>query len=153
MMKISSQLLLILPLAMGIGIAMAFQTAINSQLREYLYSPLQAALFSFLVGTIVLAILVFFQQVEKPNLRTLLNIPWYLWIGGCLGGYAISVGIYSAPKLSLLTLSGVIIFGQMVTSMLIDHFGFLGTEKVAINWQRLLGSVVIFIGVLLTLHR
>lgn len=153
MMKISSQLLLILPLAMGIGIAMAFQTAINSQLREYLYSPLQAALFSFLVGTIVLAILVFFQQVEKPNLSTLLNIPWYLWIGGFLGVYAISVSIYSAPKLSLLTLSGVIIFGQMVTSMLIDHFGFLGTEKVAINWQRLLGSVVIFIGVLLTLQR
>ena len=153
MMKISSQLLLILPLAMGIGIAMAFQTAINSQLREYLYSPLQAALFSFLVGTIVLAILVFFQQVEKPNFSTLLNIPWYLWIGGCLGVYAVSVSIYSAPKLSLLTLSGVIIFGQMVTSMLIDHFGFLGTEKVAINWQRLLGSVVIFIGVLLTLQR
>ncbi len=47
MMKISSQLLLILPLAMGIGIAMAFQTAINSQLREYLYSPLQAALSLF----------------------------------------------------------------------------------------------------------
>ena len=153
MMKISSQLLLILPLAMGIGIAMAFQTAINSQLREYLYSPLQAALFSFLVGTIVLAILVFFQQVEKPNLSTLLNIPWYLWIGGSLGVYAISMSIYSAPKLSLLTLSGVIIFGQMVTSMLIDHFGFLGTEKVSINWQRLLGSVVIFIGVLLTLQR
>ncbi len=83
----------------------------------------------------------------------MLNIPWYLWIGGCLGVYAISVSIYSAPKLSLLTLSGVIIFGQMVTSMLIDHFGFLGTEKVAINWQRLLGSVVIFIGVLLTLQR
>ena len=153
MMKISSQLLLILPLAMGIGIAMAFQTAINSQLREYLYSPLQAALFSFLVGTIVLAILVFFQQVEKPNLSTLLNIPWYLWIGGCLGVYAISMSIYSAPKLSLLTLSGVLICGQMVTSMLIDHFGFLGTEKVSINWQRLLGSVVILIGVLLTLQR
>ncbi|MBV7619403.1 DMT family transporter, partial [Escherichia coli] len=63
MMKISSQLLLLMPLAMGIGIAMTLQTAINTQLREYLYSPLQAALFSFLVGTIVLAILVFFQQV------------------------------------------------------------------------------------------
>ncbi|WP_168541575.1 DMT family transporter [Acinetobacter sp. A2] len=153
MMKFSSQLFLLLPLAMGIGIAMAFQTAINSQLREYLYSPLQAALFSFLVGTIVLAILVFFQQVEKPSFSTLQHIPWYLWMGGCLGVYAISISIYSAPKLSLLTLSGVIIFGQMLASMLIDHFGFLGTEKVSINWQRILGSVVIFIGVLLTLQR
>ena len=152
-MKISSQLLLILPLAMGIGIAMAFQTAINSQLREYLYSPLQAALFSFLVGTIVLAILVFFQQVEKPNLSTLLNIPWYLWIGGCLGVYAISISIYTAPKLGFLTFSGLVIFGQILTSMIFDHYGLLGTEKTPVNWQRLLGGVVIFIGVLLTLQR
>ena len=153
MIKITSQLLFILPLALGVGIAMAFQTAINSQLREHLHSPLQAALLSFLVGTIVLACMVYFQNTAKPSFGELAQIPWFLWVGGCLGVYAISMSIYSAPKLSLLTLSGVIIFGQMVTSMLIDHFGFLGTEKVSINWQRLLGSVVIFIGVLLTLQR
>ncbi len=51
MMKFSSQLFLILPLAMGIGVAMAFQTAINAQLREQLHSPLQAALLSFFLCT------------------------------------------------------------------------------------------------------
>ncbi|WP_374571206.1 DMT family transporter [Acinetobacter sp.] len=152
-MKISSQLLMLMPLAMGIGIAMTFQTAINSQLREYLYSPLQAALLSFLVGTIALAAMVFFQPAEKPNLDTLQQIPWFLWLGGCLGGYAISVSIYTAPKLGFLTLSGLIIFGQIVTSMIVDQYGFLGTEKTPINWQRLLGGVVIFTGVLLTLQR
>ncbi|MGE8684823.1 MAG: DMT family transporter [Acinetobacter sp.] len=152
-MKFSSQLLFLIPLAMGIGIAMTFQTAINSQLREYLYSPLQAALFSFLVGTIVLAFLVFFQPATKPELATFGQIPWYLWIGGCLGVYAISVSIYTAPKLGFLTLSGLIIFGQIIMSMIVDQFGLLGTEKTPINWQRLLGGVVIFIGVLLTLQR
>lgn len=152
-MKISTQLLMLLPLAMGIGIAMTFQTAINSQLREYLYSPLQAALLSFLVGTIALAVLVFFQPVEKPNLEMLQQIPWFLWLGGFLGVYAISFSIYTAPKLGFLTLSGLIIFGQIVMSMIIDQFGLLGTEKTSINWQRLLGGVVIFTGVLLTLQR
>ena len=152
-MKLSSHLLYLMPLAMGIGIAMTFQTAINSQLREYLYSPLQAALFSFLVGTIVLACLVFFQSADKPDLATLGQIPWYLWLGGCLGVYAISISIYTAPKLGFLTLSGLIIFGQIIMSMIVDQYGLLGTEKTAINWQRLLGGVVIFIGVLLTLQR
>ncbi|QIC77472.1 MULTISPECIES: DMT family transporter [Acinetobacter] len=152
-MKISSQLLLLMPLAMGIGIAMTLQTAINTQLREYLYSPLQAALFSFLVGTIVLAILVFFQQVPKPNLHEIIHLPWYMWLGGVLGVYAISLSIYAAPKLGYLTLTGLILFGQIAMSMLVDHFGVLGTEKAPINWQRLLGGVVIFIGVLLTLQR
>ncbi|AVH15522.1 DMT family transporter [Acinetobacter indicus] len=152
-MKISSQLLLLMPLAMGIGIAMTLQTAVNTQLREYLYSPLQAALFSFLVGTIVLAILVFFQQVPKPNLHEIVHLPWYMWLGGVLGVYAISLSIYAAPKLGYLTLTGLILFGQIAMSMLVDHFGVLGTEKAPINWQRLLGGVVIFIGVLLTLQR
>ena len=153
MLKISSQLLFLLPLALGVGIAMAFQTAINSQLREHLHSPLQAALLSFTVGTIVLALMVFFQSAEKPSVAELANIPWLLWIGGCLGVYAISMSIYAAPKLGFLTFSGLVIFGQLVISMLLDHFGLLGTDKTPINWQRLLGSIIIFVGVLLTLQR
>ncbi|HQW54144.1 MAG TPA: DMT family transporter, partial [Acinetobacter sp.] len=139
--------------ALGVGIAMAFQTAINSQLREHLHSPLQAALLSFTVGTIVLALMVFFQSAEKPSVAELANIPWLLWIGGCLGVYAISMSIYTAPKLGFLTFSGLVIFGQLVISMLLDHFGLLGTDKTPINWQRLLGSIIIFVGVLLTLQR
>lgn len=153
MFKISSQLLFIIPLAMGIGIAMSIQTALNTQLREYLYSPLQAALLSFLIGTIVLAVLVFFQQAQKPNIETLFNIPWFLWLGGFLGVYAISLSITTAPKLGFLTLSGLIIFGQIVMSMLLDQFGWLGVEKTSITWQRFLGATIIFLGVILTLQR
>ena len=153
MLKLSSQLLFLLPLTMGIGIAMTFQTAINTQLREYLHSPLQAALLSFVVGTLLLAILVIVQAEQRPTLSSLAVIPWYLWLGGCLGVYAISMSIYTAPKLGFLTLSGLIIFGQIVMSMIVDQFGLLGTDKTPVNWQRLLGGVVIFIGVLLTLQR
>lgn len=153
MMKLSTHLLLLMPLAMGIGIAMAFQTAINAQLREHLYSPLQAALFSFIVGTVLLAFLVLIQNNPKPNLHELSNIPGLLWFGGCLGVYAISMSIYTAPKLGFLTFSGIVIFGQLFISMLLDHFGWLGLDKTPITWQRLLGAVVIFIGVLMTLQR
>lgn len=153
MMKISSQLYVFIPLAFAIGVAMTFQTVINTQLREYLNSPIQAAFLSFLIGTILLAFLVYFQSPPKPSFQLLSQIPWYLWLGGFLGVYAISMSIYAAPKLSFLTLSGLIIFGQIVMSMLVDHFGILGTEKTAINWQRFLGSITIMIGVILTLQR
>ncbi|TCM70888.1 transporter family-2 protein [Acinetobacter calcoaceticus] len=153
MIKISSQLLYLLPLAMGVGIAMAIQTALNTQLRGYLSSPLQAALLSFLVGSLLLALLISLQKQSIPSLTTLQHIPWYLWLGGCLGVYAISVSIYTAPQLGFLSLTGLIIFGQILMSMLIDHYAWLGVEKTAISWSRLLGAVVIFIGVLLTLQR
>ena len=153
MMKISSQLILLLPLVLGIGVALTFQTAINTQLREYVQSPLQAALFSFLIGTILLCFLVFVQNSAKPDFSHMMTMPWYLWMGGFLGVYAISMSLFAAPKLGLLTLSGLIIFGQILTSMIFDQFGLFGVEKTPINWQRFLGGVVIFIGVLLTLQR
>ena len=153
MIKISSQLLWLLPLAMGVGIALTFQTAINTQLRDYVQTPLQAALFSFLIGTILLSFLVFVENSAKPNFSNFITMPWYLWLGGCLGVYAISMSLFTAPKLGLLTLSGLIIFGQIMTSMIFDHFGLLGIDKTAINWQRFFGGIVIFIGVLLTLQR
>jgi transporter family-2 protein len=152
-MKISSQLFIWLPLVFAIGVLMTLQTAINTQLKEYLYSPIQAAFFSFLIGTIVLACIVLFQSHPKPGLEELTAIPWYLWLGGLLGVYAISMSIYAAPKLGFLALTGLIIFGQIMMSMLVDHFGLLGSEKMPVNWQRLLGGVVIFIGVLFTLQR
>ncbi|MPW43535.1 DMT family transporter [Acinetobacter guerrae] len=153
MLKIGSQLLFFLPLALGIGVAMAIQTALNTQLRSYLHSPLQAAFLSFLVGTILLALMVLLQNQPKPSLQQLSQIPWFLWLGGFLGVYAISLSIYTAPKLGFLTLSGLIIFGQLAMSLLLDHFGWLGTEKMPVNWQRLLGAIVIFVGVILTLQR
>ncbi|WP_288366857.1 DMT family transporter [uncultured Acinetobacter sp.] len=153
MIKLSSQVLLFLPLALGIGIAMAIQTALNTQLRESLHSPLQAAFISFLIGTIVLSLLVSFEDATKPSLAQLGQIPWYLWLGGFLGVYAISVSIYTAPKFGFLTLSGVIIFGQLGMSMLLDHFGWLGNEKIPVNWQRVLGAIMIFAGVIFTFQR
>lgn len=153
MLKISNQLLFLIPLAIGVGIAMALQTALNAQLREYLHSPLQAALLSFLVGTIALVVLVFFQSGQKPSLESLTHIPWFLWLGGFLGVYAITSSIFTVPKLGFLTLSGLIIFGQIVMSMLLDQLGWLGIEKTAISWQRFLGAMIIFLGVMLTLQR
>lgn len=153
MIKISSQMLMFMPLALMIGIAMTIQTAINSQLSERLHSPLQAGLLSFLVGSLILAVLVIFQSSSKPSFDTLLQLPWYLWLGGCLGVYAISMSIYTAPKLSFLTFSGLLIFGQILMSALLDQFGWLGIEKTPMNWQRVVGAILIFIGVVFTLQR
>ena len=76
---------------------LTIQTALNTQMRMYLHSPLQPAFF-FLIGTIVLAVMVMLQSAPKPQLNELAQIPWYLWLGGLIGVYAISMSIYTAPK-------------------------------------------------------
>ena len=152
-MKLTVHLLWLCPLTFGIGIAMTFQTVINSALREHLESALHAALISFSVGTLTLLLLVLFFTKSFPQWQTLSLLPWYLWFGGCLGVYAISMSIYTAPKLGFLTFSGLVLFGQISMSILLDHFAWFGNERVPISWQRVCGAVAIFVGVLLTLQR
>ena len=153
----ATEILIPLIFAAGIGLAMATQTAVNSQLRQYLNSPIQAAFFSFLVGTICLAIMMLVMMwngsATKPTLSQLNEIPIWLWVGGLLGVYAITASIYTAPKFGFLTFTGLVLFGQVIMSMLLDHFGLIGVEKNPVNWQRLLGAILIAIGIIFTLQR
>ena len=152
-----TEMLIPLFIAAGVGLAMATQTAVNSQLRQYLNSPIQAAFFSFLVGTICLAIMMLVMMWNgsalKPTLSQLNEIPVWLWVGGLLGVYAVTASIYTAPKLGFLTFTGLVLFGQVIMSMLLDHFGLIGVEKNPVNWQRLLGAILIAIGIIFTLQR
>ena len=152
-----TEMLIPLFFAAGVGLAMATQTAVNSQLRQYLNSPIQAAFFSFLVGTICLAIMMLVMMWNgsalKPTLSQLNEIPVWLWVGGLLGVYAVTASIYTAPKLGFLTFTGWVLFGQVIMSMLLDHFGLIGVEKNPVNWQRLLGAILIAIGIIFTLQR
>lgn len=145
----------ILPLIFAalIGVAMSSQAAINSQLKTYLNSPLQASLISFLVGTFCLLLLSSIEQAKYPTLSQLQTIPLWLFFGGLLGVYGVSMSIYTAPKLGFISFTGLVLFGQVLMSMLLDHFGWFGVEKNPIHWQRLLGAMCIAIGIILTLQR
>ncbi len=147
------EIILPLTLAAGIGLAMAMQTAINSQLRNFLNSPIQAAFISFLVGTLCLSILALVETATKPSITQLSQVPIWLWFGGLLGVYAISMSIYTAPKLGFLTFTAIVLLGQTIMSMLLDQFGLIGVEQRSINWQRAFGAVLIAIGIIFTLQR
>lgn len=140
--------LIIMGLALGVGLAT--QAGVNAQLRQHLQSPYQAAFISFLIGTLVLAVVVGVQQTARPSLHELLNIPAWLWLGGVLGAFNVSMAVILAPRLGALSFTIVVVCGQMLTSLLLDHFGWLGFEQHSINWQRVVGSGLVVMGLVLT---
>ena len=144
------ELTTLLMLGLAGGIALASQAGVNAQLRQYVHSPYQAAFFSFLVGTIILGIVILLQQDSRPSLTHLMGMPLWLWLGGLLGAFGVSVSIILAPRLGAVNLTIVIVCGQLLASLLLDHFGWLGFEKHSINWQRITGAVMVKLGLLLT---
>jgi len=57
--------------------------------------------------------------------------------------------IYTAPKLGMASVVGLVVLGQMVMAMLIDHFGWLGLSIHTINWKRLSGALLMIVGLLI----
>lgn len=137
-------------LGLIVGVSLVSQAGINAQLRQHLSSPFQAAFFSFLIGTLVLGITICLQQANKPSLPELMHIPAWLWVGGLLGAFNISMSIVLAPRLGALSFVIVVLCGQLIASAVLDHFGWLGFDRHPINWHRLTGIGLVIVGLLLS---
>lgn len=136
-----------------VGVSMASQAGINAQLRESLHSPVQAAFISFLVGTLVLGVIAFGQQQPWFRSGALTHIPWWAWLGGFLGAFNIAVSIFLAPKLGALLLAVSIICGQVIASLVYDHNGWLGYPTISLSPTRVLGAVLMVVGVVLVTRK
>jgi transporter family-2 protein len=54
-----------------------------------------------------------------------------------------------APKLGAGTLVAAVVAGQMVTSLLLDHYGLIGFPVHSLSLARLLGAAFVIAGVIL----
>jgi len=128
------------------GVAIAIQSGINSQLRMAIQHPLVAAFISFLSGTIALAIILAFARGEMPALNLYSTITWYKYAGGLLGVFVVFVTLFSVTQIGAANMFMLLIFGQLLTAMLMDHFGLLGLPVNAINARKLLGVLLLLGG-------
>jgi bacterial/archaeal transporter family-2 protein len=129
------------------GVVLPFQAGVNAQLADWLGSPVRAAFVSFLVGTIVL--LVAAALVFKPltSWGRLGDAPWWVWLGGALGAFYVAASIVTAPRLGAATLIAFVVAGQAVTSLVVDHFGWVGFEPQHISAGRVVGMLLVCAGV------
>ena len=135
--------------AVAAGAMLPVQFGVNSQLANWVGSPIRAAFISFLVGTIALLIISAFVRKPLPSLARLADVPWWVWIGGLLGAFYVTGSIVSAPKLGAVTLAAAIVFGQTLASVLVDQFGWVGFKEQHLSPGRLVGVLLVATGVVL----
>lgn len=140
---------LLLLIALLAGAMMPTQAAVNSKLATYVQSPVMAAFISFAVGTVALLAYLLASGFPLSNIAAAKNAPPEVWVGGLLGACFVTAAAGLVPRLGVALTFGLFIAGQMITTLPIDHFGFLGVPVKAINLPRLLGVVLVVIGVAL----
>lgn len=76
-------------------------------------------------------------------------MSWWAWIGGLAGAVYGLTAILLAYRLGAATLMASVVTGQVVASVLLDHFGWLGFEVHSATVWRLLGAALMVVGVVL----
>jgi transporter family-2 protein len=128
------------------GIAITIQSGVNSQLRTAIQHPLMAAFISFVVGTIALAVLLIFSKDTIPGLSQYADVNWYKYTGGLLGAFVVTVTLVSVSQIGAGNMFVLIVAGQLITAVLMDHFGVLGLKQDPVSIQKLLGICLLVAG-------
>jgi bacterial/archaeal transporter family-2 protein len=136
-------------LGLGVGAGLVVQVGMNSTLRSLLGSPIVAALISFLVGSLALAVYAGVARTPLPLRAQLGAVPAWAWLGGVLGAFYVASSVIVGPRLGAATLLALVVLGQLGTSLLVDHYRWLGFPQHPLNLVRVLGAVLLFGGVLL----
>ena len=139
-------------LGVGAGCLVGMQAPINSRLGKTVGS-LQAASFSFLVGTAVLLVIAAFVRGGLGSLSQVGDVPWWALVGGLLGAVYVTVALVAVRTLGASGLTAVVIAGQLAISVAIDRFGLLGVARQPVGVQRVLGLVLLIAGALLVVRK
>lgn len=141
----SRSIYLIIPL-LG-GAVLPVQVALNSLLTGYVGQPMQVTFISYFAGACASLVICFFARYPLPELASLTQTSWWMWIGGCLGTLYVWSTIFATPKVGAALALGLTIAGQMIAALFLDLNGWLGLVKQPASPLRITGVVLVIIGV------
>ncbi len=128
--------------------AFTLQAAVNSQLRHTIGNPLLASFISFFGGTVTLFVCLFFcNNSFLPSVAAIDKIRWWQLTGGILGAFFVYVAITTVVKIGSANMFSLIVAGQLLLAVLLDHFGLLGFTAHKATALRLLGIALLILGV------
>ena len=147
--------LLLAPFALLCGIVLTTQIATNKQLGEHLQNLYVPAAVNMVIGLVATTALTWVMTANTgaaswPSREMIRSAPPWLWLaGGVLGTVYLTGNILLAPKLGAAALVGLVVCGQLLFSVLLDHFGWLGFEQHTASLWRLLGCALLVSGTVL----
>jgi transporter family-2 protein len=145
--------MLYLAFAFIIGCLIPLQAAVNNQLKAHLgNSTVMASFVSFAVGTLALGAIAAAGDTRWKALAGLGDAKAWQLTGGLLGAVFVFGTTLLAPRIGVAKMVALILAGQVIVSILLDHYGWVGLAVREITPLRLAGAGLVVVGVLLVNH-
>jgi transporter family-2 protein len=135
-----------------VGAGLTVQVGMNATVRFAIGSPVLAAIINFLVGLAALAV-VAVASGARWTPGSAATVPAWAWFGGLLGASYVAATTVLGPRLGAAAFLALTLAGQMVAALLVDHYGVIGFPESPLTPARLVGAVLLVLGVLLIMRR
>ena len=132
--------------ALLVGALITVQTGSNARLKEAFGGALPAVIVSSSLGVIMLIAVTLVARTPWPSLPSVAAAPWWGWLGGLLGAVYAVTTVLLARELGAAPLTALIVTGQLVCSVVLDHFGWLGFSEHAAGLGRIVGCLLMVAG-------
>jgi bacterial/archaeal transporter family-2 protein len=133
-------------LAFLAGSLLPFLGAFNARLGAAVASPIHASMISFFIGTLAVAAYVVATK-QTVSWAGFVSAPWYAWLGGLCGAFCLTAIILTYRPLGPGLSFGLLVAGQLMIAVLLEHFNILVAEPHPISLLRIVGIGLVLGGV------
>jgi transporter family-2 protein len=143
--------LIYLALALVTGALIPIQASTNAAFSKSIGNPLTTGLMVFVVGFVGMMSLSLVLRTSFPSMQQLSSAPIYGYAGGLIvATYVVMITIL-VPRIGVGTAIALIVTGQIICAVIIDHFGLFNVQVRAINLSRLAGILLMITGIYLVM--
>ncbi len=130
------------------GSLMSIQGVLNTGVTKQTSIWVAASFVQF--TALIVCIAAWFITGRDGNFAALFKIDHkYMLLGGVMGAFITYTVIKSVGVLGPAVAIMFIIIAQLIVAYLIELFGIFGSEKVPFEWRKLIGLVIIIIGIII----
>ncbi|MDO5291455.1 MAG: DMT family transporter [bacterium] len=127
------------------GALISFMVFLNGTLSSATGNYASTVIIHF-VGLLGIIVVMFFTKSKLTNLK---GVPFYLYFGGFVGILTVLFNNVGYTHLGASLTLALSLFGQSVSSIIIDHFGLFGLPVIRFNHKKTVGLLIISIGIFL----
>jgi bacterial/archaeal transporter family-2 protein len=140
--------------ALATGIAIGVQSALGSRIGGLIGNFKTGVLMNVIGGLIATLIFIVLLVVKgKGFWQVPVTALVMLIIAGALGILIVTGVAFSMQKAGVAVGLATLIFGEMIVSIIVDAKGWAGASPIPITWTRIIGLLVIAIGIYLLLPK
>ena len=132
-------------MALLMGVLLSVYLPMNSSVSRYLGSALTANVTFFFIA-LVTSIIVFWIWGDHATMANIKKVPAFLYITGVISAFNILGTTYLIPRVGVRRFFILVVCGQILTAVVVSHFGWLTSPKDPISVKKIIGAALVVLG-------